>query len=213
MSDALRQSLVACAVAMLEQGLVAGTSGNLSVRWRDGLLITPSGLAYDTLKPADMVFVGDDGTLRGEWRPSSEWRIHQAVYQARPEAGAVLHAHPTYSTSLACLRRGIPAFHYEVALAGGADIRCAHYATFGTPELARHAVEALQDRRACLLANHGLVCLAADLPGALALALRVEQLARIYCQCVQAGEPQVLDEEEMERVVRKFRSYGQQGAE
>lgn len=210
MSEALRESLVACAVAMQAEGLVVGTSGNLSARWADGFLITPSGLAYDTLKPADMVFVGDDGSVRGQWRPSSEWRIHQAVYQARPEAGAVLHAHPTYSTSLACLRRDIPAFHYEVALAGGRDIRCARYATFGTPELARFAVEALQDRTACLLANHGLLCLAADLPGALTLALRVEQLARIYCQCVQAGEPRVLDEEEMARVVRKFRSYGQQ---
>ena len=141
-------------------------------------------------------------------RPSSEWRIHRDVYGARPEARAVLHAHPVYSTALACLRRPLPAFHYMVAVAGGSDIRCADYATFGSQALSDAVLRALEGRRACLMANHGLLCLAADLRGALALAQEIEQLSRSYLQCLAAGEPVLLDDAEMERVLERFRSYG-----
>jgi L-fuculose-phosphate aldolase len=150
-----------------------------------------------------------DGAARGTLEPSSEWRFHRDIYRLREDAGAVVHAHPAHATSLACLGRGIPSFHYEVALAGGSDIRCARYATFGTQELSDHVMEALQGRRACLMANHGLVSIGADLPAALALAHRVEHLAQMYRQCLQVDEPDLLGEEEMARVVEKFRTYGQ----
>ena len=148
------------------------------------------------------------GEFRGARKPSSEWRLHRDVYRRHPEAGGVAHTHSPCATTLACLRRGIPPFHYEVAFAGGPDIRCADYATFGTQELSDRAMAALEGRRACLLANHGCVAFGETARGAVELAEKVEALARIYCQVLQLGEPVLLDEVEMSRVVEKFRTYG-----
>jgi L-fuculose-phosphate aldolase len=212
MTQKLRQELIETALEMNRCGINRGTSGNLSVRSGDGMLITPSGLPYDRLTAADIVYVeaGDGAPPRfdGPHKPSSEWRIHRDVYRARPDALAILHAHPVHSTALACLRQPLPAFHYMVAAAGGRDIRCARYATFGSQALSDHVLEALEGRRACLMANHGLLCLAGNLARALALALEVEQLARSYLQCLAVGEPVILDDAEMDRVLEKFKTYG-----
>jgi len=208
-----RQTVIATARAMNDSGLNRGTSGNLSVRHRDGMLITPSGVPYAELRPRDIVFVDADGRAEGALRPSSEWRFHHDIYRARPEAGAILHAHPAHCTALACLNRPLPAFHYMVAIAGGHDIRCAPYATFGTQELSDHALRALQGRRACLLANHGLLCFASGPAAALDLALEIERLAESYLACLAAGEPVVLDDEEMERVLLRFADYGPRQAD
>ena len=207
MSEASRIQLIEYARKMNRSGINQGTSGNLSLRQDDGMLITPSAVPYDDLEPGDIVQVNFDGSAVGPRKPSSEWRLHLDVYRDRPDARAILHAHPVHCTALACLRRGIPAFHYMVAVAGGSDIRCSPYATFGTQELSAHAVAALEDRKACLMANHGLVCLADILDAALALAIEIESLARSYLQCLSVGEPVILDEDEMDRVLAKFESY------
>jgi len=211
MSTELHQILIETAVAMNSSGVNCGTSGNLSVRTDTGFLITPSGLDYNDLVPEDIVSMNLDGEWQGSNAPSSEWRIHRDIYRQREDALAILHAHPTFCTTLACLGKPIPAFHYMVAVAGGKDIRCSPYATFGTQELSDHVLAALEDRRACLMANHGVVCIGGDLSGALALAVEVEQLAQVYYQCLVAGEPVVLDDEEMERVLEKFKGYGKRG--
>lgn len=205
----LREELVATARKMQASGLVPGTSGNLSARWGDGMLITPSGLPYDQLTAEDVSFVAADGTASGPFAPSSEWRIHHDVLAARPEAGAILHAHAMFATALACCRRSVPAFHYMVAVAGGADIRCADYATFGTQALSDAVVQALAGRRACLMANHGLLVLGPTLAKALALAEEVETLCAQYWRCLQIGEPEILDAAEMAVILDKFKSYGQ----
>lgn len=210
MNDALRLGLIETAIAMSRSGINQGTSGNLSVRFQDGMLITPSGMDYEGLEPADIVFVNETGMPEGRRQPSSEWRIHQDIYAAHSEAGAILHAHSTACTALACLGKPIPAFHYMVAVAGGRDIPCAPYATFGSQELSDSVVAALDDRNACLMANHGLICLAENLDRALALAIEVEQLAQTYLLCLSVDEPFILDDEEMDRVLLKFKTYGAQ---
>jgi L-fuculose-phosphate aldolase len=151
-----------------------------------------------------------DGKPRGTRKPSSEWRFHAAIYRHRPEANAILHAHPVHCSALACLNKGIPAFHYMVAAAGGKDIRCADYATFGTPELSDNVITALEGRKACLMAHHGLTCFEKDLARVLALAIEVENLANVYCRILAIGDARVLPDDEMERVLEKFRSYGVQ---
>lgn len=206
--DEARGALVAAARRLSGLGLNPGRSGNASLRWEGGFLVTPSGVAYDRLGPQDVVLVDAAGEPRGARKPSSEWRLHRDIYARRPEAGGIAHTHSPFATTLACLRRPIPAFHYEVAFAGGADIRCAPYATFGTQQLSDHALAALEGRRACLLANHGVVAIGATLADAVELAERVEALARLYCQALQLGEPVLLDEVEMARVLEKFRTYG-----
>jgi L-fuculose-phosphate aldolase len=205
-----RQALLAAARRLQAGGLNVGSAGNLSVRHGDGMLITPSGVPYDRLRATELVELGLDGGRSPEvgLAPSSEWRFHAAVYETLADAGAVVHAHSTFATVLACLGRGIPAFHYEVALAGGADIPCAPYATFSTPELAVNVTGALAGRRACLLAHHGLVTWGETLDRALALAEKVEHLAEIYCECLKIGEPDLLGPEEMARVVEMARDYG-----
>ena len=212
MTEKLREELIATAGEMNRFGINQGTSGNLSLRCGDGLLITPSGLPYERLEPADIVFLqidsGDVPVATGLRKPSSEWRIHRDAYRARPEALAILHAHPVHCAALACLHRPLPAFHYMVAVAGGRDIRCAPYATFGTRALSDHVLAALAGRRACLMANHGLLCLGPDLRSALALAVEIEALAKTYLACLAAGEPVILDDAEMDRVLEKFRDYG-----
>ncbi len=201
---------VACEVA--ESGLSPGTSGNLSVRVPGGFLITPSGVPYRDMGPEDTVFLTSAGDPTGDrLQPSSEWPLHTAIYADRPDANAVVHLHSPHATAIACLRREIPAFHYMVAVAGGESIRCARYATYGTDELALAALEALEDRRACLLANHGQVAIGASLPEAVRLARDVEELAQTYAVALEAGEPAILPSEEIERVAERFRSYGQSG--
>jgi L-fuculose-phosphate aldolase len=211
MNTELHRQLIETAVAMNSSGINRGTSGNLSIRTDTGFLITPSGMDYNELVPGDIVAMNFEGEWQGSNAPSSEWRIHRDIYLQRDDALAILHAHPTFCATLACLGRPIPAFHYMVAVAGGKDIRCSPYATFGTQELSGHVLAALEDRKACLMANHGVICIGRDLPGALALAVEVEQLAQIYYQCLVAGEPVVLDDAEMERVLEKFKGYGGSG--
>lgn len=211
MSDRRRSQLIEAARAMNRSGINQGTSGNLSLRSGAGMLITPSGLAYDRLRADDIVYLpleGEGGPGPGHRQPSSEWRVHRDVYRARPDALAILHAHPVHCVALACLRRPLPAFHYMVAVAGGRDIRCATYATFGTQELSDRVVKALEGRRACLMANHGLLCLGLNLDRALALAIEIETLARAYLVSLAAGDPVLLDDAEMDRVLEKFRDYG-----
>ncbi|RIA56243.1 class II aldolase/adducin family protein [Dichotomicrobium thermohalophilum] len=203
----LRADIVEIARRMSASGLSHGRSGNVSARWGDGMLITPSGAAYETLEPDDIVYVDADGTPRGG-KPSSEWRFHQAAYQARPDASAIVHCHSRCATALACARRPIPAFHYMVAVAGGTDIPVAAYATFGTEELAAHAAEALSARKACLLANHGQIAAASDLDAALELAGEVENLAAQYLEVLKLGEVHLLDDAQMAEVLAKFETYG-----
>lgn len=209
--QALRRRILSTALALNATGLSPGKSGNVSARHDTGMLVTPSGMPYDRLTPEDIVFVGLDGTVPpGQRLPSSEWHFHLAIYRARPDAGAVVHAHSLNATALACLRCEIPAFHYMVAVAGGSSIRCADYATFGTEELATNALAALDERKACLLGNHGQIALGPDLDAALDLAREVEALAAQYRAALQVGEPVLLDEAEMARVLEKFKTYGKQ---
>jgi len=209
----LREAVIATARAMNERGINVNKSGNVSVRCargaRAGFLLTPTGVPYDRLEPDDIAFVGLDGRATGRCEPSSEWRFHAAIHGTRPELRAIVHTHSTHATALACQGLGIPAFHYMVAVAGGDDIRCSDYATFGTQALADHALAALQDRRACLLAHHGVIACGASLDAALALAVEVENLARTYVIVRSLGEPRLLDRAEMERVVQRFGTYGQ----
>ena len=206
-SHALRARIIATALAMNAQGINRGKSGNVSARTDDGFLITPSALPYEDTKPADVVAVDRDGNATGRRKPSSEWRFHRDVYAARPEVAAIVHAHSPFATALACLERGIPPFHYMIAVGGGSDIRCAPYATFGTQALSDHAVAALHGRRACLLAHHGMIAVGATLRSALALAIEVETLAEMYWRAIAVGEPALLPEDEMARVVARFEDY------
>tara|TARA_B100001079_G_scaffold237973_1_gene221332 strand:+ start:263 stop:943 length:681 start_codon:yes stop_codon:yes gene_type:complete len=211
--QALRQQLVTVARRMNGTGLNQGTSGNLSVRIEEGILVTPSSLPYEQMEVGDLVALDLSGQPLKEKqrRPSSEWRLHADVLSCRPEAMAVLHCHPIHATALACHDRGIPAFHYMVAVAGGDEIRCAPYATFGTKELSDNVVNALAQRNACLLARHGMVTLGKDLESALRVAVEVETLARMYLQALQLGEPPLLSKQQMQAVHAQFRGlhYGQ----
>ena len=211
--QALRQQLVTVARRMNGTGLNQGTSGNLSVRIEEGILVTPSSLPYEQMEVGDLVALDLSGQPLKEKqrRPSSEWRLHAHVLSCRPEAMAVLHCHPIHATALACHDRGIPAFHYMVAVAGGDEIRCAGYATFGTKELSDNVVNALGQRNACLLARHGMVTLGKDLESALRVAVEVETLARMYLQALQLGEPPLLSKQQMQAVHAQFRGlhYGQ----
>ena len=203
----LRAALAGVARESVHCGLNQGASGNVSVRSRAGLLITPSAQAMAALTADDMVEMDLAGAVLGEGRPSSEWRFHRDIYAAFPAAAAVVHAHSPFAVALACLRRDIPPFHYMVALAGGMDIRCAAYATFGTQALSDAVLAALHDRRACLMANHGLLAWGHDLPDALALANEVEALCGQYLRACQVGEPVLLSAAEMAEVLEKFRDY------
>jgi len=208
MSVDLRSQLIETTLAMNASGINSGTSGNLSVRNGEGMLITPSGIRYGELRVDDIVFVDRNGDPQGSKKPSSEWRFHHDIYRQREDAEAVLHAHPQHCTALACLHKPMPAFHYMVAVAGGKNIRCANYATFGTQALSDNVLAALTNRKACLMANHGLVCMDVDLKKVLALAIEIENLAKTYSQCLALGKPVILDDEEMARVIEKFRNYG-----
>ena len=212
MTDAeltLRRQMVQTCRKMNETGINQGTAGNLSVRYGDGFLITPSSLPYDGMEPGDLVEMGWDGSYAGR-RPSSEWRFHRDILKARPDVNVVLHCHSAFATSVACHHRTIPAFHYMVGVMGGNTLRCARYATFGTQALSDAAIEALEGRMACLLGQHGQISLGTTLEGALWMAVEVETLARMYVQALALGEPPVLPDDEMERVIAQMKrmSYG-----
>jgi L-fuculose-phosphate aldolase len=205
----LRREIVSVSRALDGAGLMPNKSGNVSCRLPGGFLITPSGIPYSQLEAAEVVELAADGTpLEGGLRPSSEWRMHGEIYARRPEVAAVVHTHSPRATALSCARLGIPAFHYMIALAGGA-IRCMPYATFGTEELAHNAVRGLEGRRAVLLANHGVVAVGASLREAHAVAFEVENLALQYLELRAAGlDPVVLDDAELATVIEKFTDYG-----
>lgn len=210
-----RRQLIEAARRLSDAGLNTGTAGNLSLRIPGGLLVTPSSVPPEQLEAGDPValtLAGDplQGASRSPRAPSSEWRLHADLLRSRPEVGAVVHCHSIHATALACHGRGIPPFHYMVVQAGGPDIRCAGYATFGSQQLSDLAVAALEQRQACLLAHHGQVTLGRSLEQALALAIEVETLAHLYLAALQLGEPPLLSGDEMERVAAQMerRHYG-----
>ncbi len=210
--EALRMAVVRTAREMSALGLSRGTSGNVSTRIGDRMLVTPSALAYEKTDAGDIVLVDLDGrVVEGERQPTTEWPLHAAIYRARPDVGAVVHAHAVFCTTLSTLRRDIPPFHYMVALAGGDTIRCAPYAGFGTTELAASAVAALEGRHACLLANHGMVALGASTDAALELAQEVETLAELYWRALQVGEPALLTAEEVAEAQERFAQRARPG--
>ena len=205
-----REALIAAACRMQESGLTPGTSGNLSLRSGEGMLITPSAIPYGTLTPAMLPFLplGRGGAYEGRYRPSSEWRFHFDILRSRPEVGAVIHAHPPHATALAIGRREIPACHYMIARFGGAPIRCAPYALFGTAALSEHVLAALEGRSACLMANHGCLVVAADIEAALAALVELEALATQYLLSLACG-PVLLTEQEVADAIRQFATaYG-----
>jgi L-fuculose-phosphate aldolase len=206
--QSLRSEIIATCLRMNREGINQGTSGNVSARWRDGMLITPSGVPYEELEAADIVFVNGHGLPEAGRQPSSEWRFHLAILGSRPEIAAVVHTHSVHATALAMRGMEIPAAHYMIAIAGGPSIRCAPYATFGTRELSDLAVQALEGRNACLLANHGLIATGPNLRRALWLAGEIETLARQYILSLLLGGPNLLSDDEVARVAARFSGYG-----
>lgn len=212
----LRSALVQACRDMNRLGINQGTSGNVSVRHGDTMLISPSATPYDTMQPEDvaaMPIAGEYGAWTGRLRPSTEWRFHLDIMRARPDAGAVVHSHPAFCTSLAIARKPIPACHYMIAAFGGMDVRCAPYATYGTKALSDHAIEALRDRNACLLANHGMIVVGPSLARAMWLAVELETIAKQYWHSLLIGGPVLLDEEQIADAARGFGTYGLQEAE
>ncbi len=207
----LREAIIETVLSFQERSLSVGTSGNASVRNKEGFLITPTGIAYNDLTADQIVAMTLSGdVIKGDCKPSSEWHFHLGIYQARPEVNAIVHVHSPYATGLACNQKSIPAFHYMIARAGGNSIQCAEYATFGSEALSSNAVAALEDRMACLLANHGQISLGENLIQALSMAEEVEELAKQYCLALQFGEPILLDDVEMKINLEKFKTYGKQ---
>ncbi|WP_306755286.1 L-fuculose-phosphate aldolase [Paracoccus actinidiae] len=209
---ALRSEVIESCRSMNRLGINKGTSGNISVRYGDGFLISPTGIPYDKLQPEHVVAMNWDATYEGEVQPSSEWRFHRDILQARPDLNAVVHTHSTHATALSILGRDIPAIHYVIAAAGGSTIRCAPYELFGTQELADQVIVALKDRRACLMAHHGVIAAHVNIARALALAVTVEELAKQYLLCLPLGEPPALSDEQIAEVLVKFKTYGQQSS-
>lgn len=212
--DEARQQLVDAMLTLDARGLNRGTSGNLSVRFGTGMFITPSGVTPDRLTAEAMVFVEADGSVTpGAARPSSEWRMHMGLYQRRADAQAIVHCHARHSTILACAHREIPPLHYMVAVGGGASVPIAPYATFGSDDLADNVAATLDGRRACLMANHGLIALGSSLPVAMAIAEEIEEQAAVYCGTLAIGGPKLLDHAEMNRILNAFGRYGQRDPE
>ena len=210
----LRRAVLDTALEMSRRGLSPGRSGNVSARFGSGMLITPSGMAYDALQPSDIVFVDGDGAVLGEQRqPSSEWRFHLFAYDARPDRHAIVHTHSMHATVLACVKKPIPAFHYMVAAVGGKDIPVVPYATFGTDELGGHVAKGLKERDAVLMASHGQIAIGETLSSALELAFEVETLAEQYYKVLLLGAaklgPDILSDKAMAEMVEKSKTYGQ----
>ncbi len=203
-----REQLVLSSLALLESGLNQGTSGNLSIRVDDGFLITPSGVAPKALRPEMMVKMALDGRYEGDIKPSSEWRFHLDLYRNRDDCQAIVHTHSTYASALSCLRESLPAFHYMIAVAGGDSVRCAEYALFGTQALSDAVLVAMQSRQACLMANHGLIAIGANLEKAMYIAQEIELLCQQYLVARQVGEPVLLTEAQMQAVFTQFKGYG-----
>lgn len=204
------EQVLALARAMNGCGINRGRAGNVSLRTPDGFVVTPTGMAYDDCTPDDMVAMTLAGDASGRRKPSSEWRFHRDIYRHRPDAGAVLHTHSPFATSLACMEIGIEPFHYMIARFGGRDVRCAAYATFGTQSLSDAVLSALEGRCACLMAHHGMIVVGRDADHALDLAVELETLCEQYWRVLQLGQPKLLPEDEMARVIDKFAGYGQQ---
>ncbi|MBL8789728.1 MAG: class II aldolase/adducin family protein [Rhizobiales bacterium] len=206
----LRKQVIETCLAMNEQGINQGTSGNVSVRTEEGFLITASGIPYKKMKPHHVVEMDLDGGYRGDFLPSTEWRMHLDIFRNRPEANAIVHTHSTYATTLACLRKDVPAFHYMIGVTGGPSLRCSDYAEFGTPELSTVMLKAMEGRNACLLANHGQICFGPNLEKALWLAGEIETNCHQYWAALLAGKPVLLDDGQMASVLKRFKSYGKQ---
>jgi L-fuculose-phosphate aldolase len=209
-SEQLRQSLVDASREAEALRLNAGTSGNISIRIEAGMLITPTGIPSKSLRPEMIVAMDFDGNWSGDVTPSSEWALHAAIYKARPEIEAIVHAHPDHCVALSCAREALPAFHYMIAGFGGDDVRCSRYATFGSPELADVTVEAIDGRTACLLANHGMVAIGASVAEAFSRTVKLETLARQYILCRSFSQPVVLTADELVDVKERYKTYGRQ---
>jgi len=207
-SIALRQRIIDACHEMERSGLNRGTSGNMSCREDDHFLVTPSGMPVSQMHPERIVAMDFSGKVIGDGKPSSEWHFHLDLLKNRPELNAIVHTHSPHATALACLREDLPAFHYMIAIAGGDSIRCAPYALFGTEALSVNAVNAMKDRKACLLANHGLITAGRDLDEAMAVAVEIESLCQQYLLARQTGQPVLLSSAEMQAVIERFRSYG-----
>lgn len=205
----LRREMIDTCIFMNDKGINQGTSGNISVRVDEGFLITPSGVPYAEMVPEDIVLMDVEANSSGSRKPSTEWRFHRDIMKKKPEVGATIHLHSMFCTSLSMLRREIPAVHYMIAAVGGSTVPCVPYITWGTQELADAIIGALGNRLACLLANHGMVCVGPNLKKAAWLAVEVETLAAQYWRALQVGEPHILPDEEIARVIEKFTSYGQ----
>ena len=204
----LRESLLNSMQALEERGLNRGTSGNASVRQKNNFLVTPSGIAVKDMTTSQMVEMDMQGAVIRTGKPSSEWRFHRDIYLARPEVNAVIHTHSMFATTLACLQKEIPPFHYMIAIAGGSNIRCSKYQLFGTQALSNAAILALKDRRACLLAKHGMIAIGRDLAQAMDIAFEVEGLCEQYWRALQIGTPENLTLDEMDEVFEQFKGYG-----
>lgn len=206
----LRKQVIEICLTMNEEGINQGTSGNVSVRVPTGFLITASGIPYKKMKPEHIVPMDLDGGYTGDFLPSTEWRMHMDIFKARPEANAIVHVHSPYATAIACLRKSVPAFHYMIGVTGGSSLRVSNYAEFGTQALSDTMLEAMKDRTACLLANHGQICFANSLEQALWLAVEVEALCHQYWSALAVGEPIILSDAQMSSVLKRFKTYGRQ---
>ena len=203
-----KQEVIEYAKKLNTENLSALRSGNISIRYKDGFLITPSGVKYSLLKNEDIVFVSLDGKFEtSKHKPSSEWRFHKDIYINKTEANAIVHAHSTHATAVSTHGKSIPAFHYMVALAGGNDIKCADYATFGTEELSQNIIKALENRKACLMSNHGQVAFEKNLNKAFELAQEIENICQQYINALKIGVPKILSNNEMNKILGQIKNY------
>ena len=202
-----KKEIIKFAKMLNDKKLSALRSGNISIRYKNGFLITPSGQKYSSLRVKDIVFVNLKGEFNNKQKPSSEWRFHQDIYISKTNAKAIVHSHSTNATALSTHNKKIPSFHYMVALAGGSDIKCAKYATYGTRELSKNILKALKNRFACLIANHGQIAFGSSLADAFELAEEVDNLAKQYIKALLLGRPKLLSLKEMKKVLNKSKSY------
>ena len=203
-----KKELVKTTEYLNNKNINRGSSGNLSYRTTNGFMITPSSIPNDKLNEKSCVQMAFDGTYKNKLKPSTEWRIHRDIYLKREDIFAIIHAHPTFSTAIACMNIDIPSFHYMIAVAGGDNVRCARYATFGTEQLSKNVIKALDNRSACLMANHGLIVGEKNLKFALKLTEEVENLSKQYLQILKSGKkPVLLSKNEMKKNIKKIKDY------